>query len=121
MKSCDNIYIHKENELSSASLFIIGKDEKVLNYRVNFASEDFKNLINSDLPYVATQEGVMGIAVNKFLTANNKLFSKFEFIDTKLLGIEEFDNLLKRLIKETITEEQFTLYKKHLAIKSLID
>lgn len=121
MKCLYNLYIHKENELYSDSLFIINRDEKVLNYQVNFASEDFRNLIDSDLPYVATQEGIMGIAVNKFLTVNNKLFSKFEFIDTKLLGIGEFDDLLKRFIEETITEEQFTLYKKHLAVKSLTD
>lgn len=121
MKICYNVYVHKENEFYSDSLFIIDRNEKYLNYQVNSISEDLKNLINSDLPYVATQEGVMGIVVNKFVTANNKLFSTYEFIDTKLLGIEEFDDLLKRLIKETITEEQFTLYKKHLAVKALID
>ena len=121
MKCCYNVYVHKENEFPSDSLFLIDRDEKVLNYQVNFDSEDLRKLMNSDLPYVITQEGIFGIGVNKFLTANNKLFSKFEFIDTKLLGIEEFDDLLKRIIKETITEEQFTLYKKHLAVKALID
>lgn len=121
MKCCYNVYVHKENELSSDSLFIIDRDEKILNYQVNFASNDLMNLIKSDLPYVITQEGILGIAVNKLVTANNRIFSKYEFIDTKLLGSEEFDDLLKRLIKETITEEQFTLYKKHLAVKALID
>ena len=121
MEHCYNVYIHKENELSSVSLSIIDRDEKVLNYQFNYGSEDLKNLLSSDLPYVITQEGIFGIGVNKFVTSNNEISSKYEFIDTRLLGIEEFDNLLKRLIKETITEEQFTLYKKHLAIKSLID
>lgn len=121
MKCCYNVYVHKENKLSSVTLFMIGKNEKVLNYQVNFESEDLRNLMDSDLPYVITQEGVMGIGVNKFVTSNNRLFSKYEFIDTRLLGIEEFDDLLKRVIKETITEEQFTLYKKHLAVKALID
>lgn len=118
MKERYNVYIHKENEFSSDSLFIIDRDEKVLNYQANFASND---LMNSDLPYVVTREGIFGIGVNKFVMVNNKLFSKYEFIDTRLLGSEEFDDLLKRLIKETITEEQFTLYKKHLAVKALID
>lgn len=121
MKYCYNAYIHKENEFSSDSLFIIDRDEKVLNYQVNFKSKDLSNLLNSDLPYVITQEGTFGIGVNKLVTVNNELFSKYEFIDTRLLGIEEFDALLKRVIKETITEEQFTLYKKHLAVKALID
>lgn len=121
MKCCYNVYIHKENELSSESLFIIDRDEKVLNYQVDFRSNDLNNLMKSDLPFVVTEEGIFGISVNKFVTSNNKLFSKYEFIDTRLLGSEEFDNLLKRLIKETITEEQFTLYKKHLAVKALID
>ena len=125
MYDCYNVYIHKENELSSVSLFINDRDEKVLNYQFNYGSKDLKNLLSSDLPYVMTQKkifgGIFGISVNKFVTSNNEISSKYEFIDTRLLGIEEFDNLLKRLIKETITEEQFTLYKKHLAIKSLID
>lgn len=121
MKCCYNVYVHKENEFSSDSLFIIDRDEKVLNYQVNFDSGDLKKLLYSDLPHVITQEGIFGIGVNKFVTSNNKLFSKHEFIDTRLLGSEEFDDLLKRLIKETITEEQFTIYKKHLAIKALID
>lgn len=121
MNCCFNVYVHKENEFSSDSLYIVGRDEKTLNYQVNFDSNDLHKLLSSDLPYVITQEGVFGIGVNKFVTSNNKIFSKYEFIDTSLLGIEEFDDLLKRLIKETITEEQFTLYKKHLAIKSLID
>lgn len=121
MRCCYNVYVHKENEFSSDSLFIIDRDEKVLNYQVTFDSNDLKNLMDSDLPYVITQEGIFGIGVNKFVTTNNKLFSKYEFIDTRLLGIEEFDDLLKRVIKTTITEEQFTLYKKHLAVKALID
>lgn len=121
MESCYNVYIHKENKLPSTTLFMIGKNEKVLNYQVNFASKELINLIKSDMPYVITQKGILGIAVNKIVTSNDKLFSKYEFIDTKLLGSEEFDDLLKRLIKETITEEQFTLYKKHLAVKALID
>ena len=121
MKCCYNVYVHKENEFSSDSLFIIDRNEKVLNYQVNFDSSELKDLMVSDLPYVITQEGIFGIGVNKFVTTNNKLFSKYEFIDTRLLGSEEFDDLLKRLIKETITEEQFTLYKKHLAVKALID
>lgn len=121
MKVCYNVYIHKENEFPSDSLFIIDRDEKVLNYQVNFESADLRNLMDSDLPYVITQEGIFGIGVNKLVKANNKLFSEYEFIDTRLLGIEEFDDLLKRIIKETITEEQFTLYKKHLAVKALID
>lgn len=121
MKCCFNIYIHKENEFSSDSLFIIDRDEKVLNYQVNFDSEDLKKLMSSGIPYVITQEGIFGIGLNKIISSNNKLFSKYEFTDTKLLGSEEFDDLLKRLIKETITEEQFTLYKKHLAVKALID
>ena len=121
MKECYNVYIHKENEFTSDSLFIIDRDEKVLNYQVNYDSNDLTNLLNSGLPYVVTQEGVIGIGVNKIVTSNNKLFCNYEFISTKLLGIEEFDSLLKRLIKETITEEQFTLYKKHLAVKALID
>lgn len=121
MKFCSNVYIHKENEFSSESLFIIDRDKRFLKYQVNYDSKELRNLTRSYLPYVITQEGIFGIGVNKFVTSNNKLFSKYEFIDTRLLGIEEFDNLLKRLIKETITEEQFTLYKKHLAIKSLTD
>lgn len=121
MKCCYNVYIHKENEFSSDSLFIIHRDENFLNYQVNFISEDLRNLMKSDLPSVITQEGIFGIGVNKFVTVNNRLISKYEFIDTRLLGIEEFDDLLKRIIKETITEEQFTLYKKHLAVKALID
>lgn len=121
MESCYNVYIHIENEFSSDSLFIIDRDEKVLNYQVNYDSKDLTNLLSSDLPYVVTQEGIIGIGVNKIITSNNELFSKYEFISTKLLGIEEFDDLLKRLIEETITEEQFTLYKKHLAVKALID
>ena len=121
MKSCYNVYVHKENEFSSDSLFIINRNEKVLNYQVNFDSNDLQKLMTSDLPYVITQEGIFGIGVNKFVTTNNKLISQYEFIDTRLLGSEEFDDLLKRLIKETITEEQLTLYKKHLAIKNLID
>lgn len=120
MKCCYNVYIHKENEFSSDSLFIIDRDEKIINYQVNFDSNDLMNLRKSDLPYVITQEGVMGIGVNK-IVLSNKLFSRYGFIDTRLLGSEEFDDLLKRLIKETITEEQFTLYKKHLAVKALID
>ena len=121
MKCCYNVYVHKENEFSSDSLFIIDRDEKVLNYQVNYDSEDLKKLISSGMPYVITQEGIFGIGVNKIISSNNKLFSKYEFIDTRLLSSEEFDDLLKRLIKETITEEQFTLYKKHLAVKALID
>lgn len=121
MKTCYNVYIHKENEFSSDSLFIIDRDEKVLSYQVNYTSKDLKKLMDSDFPHVITQEGVFGIGVNKFVTTNNELFSKYEFIDTRLLGIEEFADLLKRVIKETITEEQFTLYKKHLAVKALID
>lgn len=121
MKYCYNVYVHKENEFSSDSLFIIDRDEKVLNYRVNYDSNDLQKLILSDLPYVITQEVIFGIAVNKIVMSKNKLIRNYEFIDTRLLGIEEFDDLLKRLIKETITEEQFTLYKKHLAIKSLTD
>lgn len=121
MNDCYNVYIHKENEFSSDSLFIIDRDEKVLSYQVNFKSTDLRNLMDSDVPYVITQEGILGIGVNKFVTTNNTLISKYEFIDTRLLGIEEFDDLLKRLIEEIITEEQFTLYKKHLAVKALID
>ena len=121
MKDRYNVYIHKENEFSSDSLFIIDRDEKVLNYQVNFDSYDLKKLMTSDIPYVITQEGIFGIGVNKFVMTNNRLISKYEFIDTRLLGLEEFDGLLKRLIKESITEEQFTLYKKHLAVKALID
>ena len=121
MNCCFNVYVHKENEFSSDSLYTINRDEKVLNYQINYDSEDLRKLLSSDLPYVVTQEEILGIGVNKFVTTNNRLFSEYEFIDTKLLGIEEFDDLLKRLIKETITEEQFTLYKKHLAIESLTD
>lgn len=121
MKCCYNVYIHKENEFSSDSLFIIDRDEKVLNYQVNYDSDDLLKLLASDLPYVVTQEGILGIGVNKLLTSNNSLFSEYDYIDTRLLGSEEFDDLLKRVIKETITEEQFTLYKKHLAVKALID
>lgn len=121
MKCRYNVYIHKENELSSESLFIIDRDEKFLNYQVNYDSDDLLKLLASDLPYVVTQEGIFGIGVNKIVMSKNKLVRNYEFIDTRLLGIEEFDDLLKRLIKETITEEQFTLYKKHLAVKALID
>ena len=125
MEHCYNVYIHKENELSSVSLSIIDRDEKVSNYQFNYGSGDLKNLLSSDLPYVMTQKkifgGIFGISVNKFVTSNNEISSKYEFIDTRLLGLEEFYKLLKGVIKETITEEQFTLYKKYLAIKSLID
>lgn len=121
MKVCYNLYIHEENEFSSNSLIISDRDEKILNYQAHYTSEDLKKLMDSALPFVLTQEGIFGIAVNKFVTTNNTLISKYEFIDTRLLGPEEFDDLLKRLIKETITEEQFTLYKKHLAVKALID
>ena len=121
MKCCYNVCIHEENEFSSDSLFIIDRNEKVLNYQVNYDSEDLKILMASGMPYVITQEGIFGIGVNKIISSNNKLFSEYEFIDTRLLSSEEFDDLLKRLIKETITEEQFTLYKKHLAVKALID
>lgn len=121
MRICYNVYIHKENEFSSDSLFIVDRDEKVLNYQVNYDSNEIQKLMLSDLPYVMTQEGIFGIGVNRLVTANNRIVRKYEFIDTRLLGSEEFDDLLKRLIKETITEEQFTLYKKHLAVKALID
>ena len=121
MKCCYNVYVHRENEFSSNSLFVINRNEKIINYQANFNSSELTKLLNSALPYVATQEGLFGIGINKFVTTDNTLISKYEFIDTRLLGIEEFDDLLKRVIKETITEEQFTLYKKHLAIKNLID
>lgn len=121
MHTCYNVYVHKENEFSSNSLFINDRDEKIINYQANSNSSELTELFSSALPYVATQEGIFGIGVNKFVTTNNTLVSKYEFIDTRLLGIEEFDDLLKRVVKETITEEQYTLYKKHLAIKNLID
>lgn len=71
MKCLYNVYIHKENEFPSDSLSIINRDEKVLNYQGKTVSADLRNLANSDLPYVITREGIFGIGVNKFISANS--------------------------------------------------
>lgn len=121
MKELTTLYTMKETQK-----FFKGFNHKLTHYdsidiqQSKAALPDLSQVFKSEIPFIATQESILGIGVNRLITkSNGHMGYKYEFIDTSLLTVEEFDSLLENLIKETLNEDTLKLHRKYTALQHI--
>ena len=98
---------------------LVGYDSDRLNQLIT------KSYIN--VPWVSLKQfNHVFIDFSDFKIYTNRIIKKydeysfvFEIIDIRLLTIEERDNLIDNLVKETLNEGTLKMYRKYTALKNI--
>lgn len=104
------------------------------DYRNSF--EDFKEISSKDniskcvsdskaknealsIPHVLCPISELVIYTNQITKIENEYVLKLNKINIRLLNEEEYNNLLERLLKETLNKETLKDFKKYIALKHI--